>query len=95
MISDIFKSANKYFKFDQIVKDMDEYTMLTDNIFSRIKATDDPILDEAKQLLKRLTKRDLYTFVGEASYKVNDMKLFEVSIYKLNLIEIFSQKKKT
>jgi len=69
MISDIFKSANSYFKFDEIVKDMDKYTKLTDNIISRIKNTDDPSLDEAKAIIKRIEKRDLYTFVGEYSYK--------------------------
>ena len=69
MLSDIFKSASVFFKFENIIKNNDEYTKLTDNILSIIYSSDDPLLKEAKALIKRLYKRELYTFVGEFSYK--------------------------
>ncbi len=93
MISDIFIAANNYFKFNEVIKDMQKFTKLTDNIISEIKAIDDKETDDegvkkAKSLIKRISKRDLYTFVGEYTYK--DKEVFMVSfnvLFSLSLLK--------
>jgi len=60
-------------KLGDCVFDMTAYTHLTDNIISFIEVSQDENLKEAKELLQRVAKRDLYTMIGQTilSYRVD------------------------
>uniref|UniRef100_A0A670JSF9 Deoxynucleoside triphosphate triphosphohydrolase SAMHD1 n=1 Tax=Podarcis muralis TaxID=64176 RepID=A0A670JSF9_PODMU len=46
-------------------EDMEAYTKLTDEIFLRILHSDEPNLEEAREILCKIERRDLYKYLGE------------------------------
>jgi len=66
LLCDVIKEAhNILYDFEKAIFDPVAYTYLTDNILYEIQASDDPRLAKAKELIKRLHKREFYQFVGE------------------------------
>ena len=65
MMCDIFIEANLHYNFKKIIDDPDEYVYLTDYIVYEIERSEIPILEKAKDLIKRLKTRDIYKFVSE------------------------------
>mmetsp|Transcript_21516 Transcript_21516/g.19085 ORF Transcript_21516/g.19085 Transcript_21516/m.19085 type:complete len:182 (+) Transcript_21516:165-710(+) len=68
MICDVFFLSNDYFKYDEIVQDMEQYTMLTDSILDQIMNIDDPELEQAQKLVQRLDTEDFYNFIDRREY---------------------------
>ena len=60
MITDALIKADKVLKISETVNDMHKYTLLDDTILNEIERTTDPQLAEARGILMRLRKRDLY-----------------------------------
>ncbi|KAG8537838.1 hypothetical protein GDO81_023730, partial [Engystomops pustulosus] len=58
-------SGEEYYTISGAVDDMDAYTLLTDNIFQQILHSTDENLKEARDILDRIQRRELYVFVGE------------------------------
>uniref|UniRef100_A0A670JVL3 HD domain-containing protein n=1 Tax=Podarcis muralis TaxID=64176 RepID=A0A670JVL3_PODMU len=46
-------------------EDMEAYTKLTDEIFLRILHSDEPNLEEAREILCKIERRDLYKYLGQ------------------------------
>ncbi|KAM6319355.1 deoxynucleoside triphosphate triphosphohydrolase SAMHD1 [Podargus strigoides] len=75
MITEAFQKADKYFKIEgsggklyQIstaMEDMEAYTKLTDNIYLEILHSSCPELKEAREILHKIERRELYKFLGE------------------------------
>ena len=64
--------ADEKFGISSSVHDMKSYTTMTDSIFYRILCSNDQDenLKKAKELLRRIQKRDLYRFCGEFNPKI-------------------------
>ncbi|XP_053308807.1 deoxynucleoside triphosphate triphosphohydrolase SAMHD1 [Spea bombifrons] len=75
MITDAFLKADPYIKVEGsdgnyytlsgCVDDMVAYTKLTDNIFQQILYSSDPKLSEAREILRKVERRQLYKYVGQ------------------------------
>ncbi|KFP82650.1 Deoxynucleoside triphosphate triphosphohydrolase SAMHD1, partial [Apaloderma vittatum] len=75
LITEAFQKADKFFKiegsggkFYQIstaMEDMEAYTKLTDNIYLEILHSSSPELKEAREILRKIERRELYKFLGE------------------------------
>ncbi|XP_010562849.1 PREDICTED: deoxynucleoside triphosphate triphosphohydrolase SAMHD1 isoform X1 [Haliaeetus leucocephalus] len=75
MITEAFQKADKFFKIEgsggklyQIstaMEDMEAYTKLTDNIYLEILHSSCPELKEARDILHKIERRELYKFLGE------------------------------
>ncbi|XP_054029647.1 deoxynucleoside triphosphate triphosphohydrolase SAMHD1 [Dryobates pubescens] len=75
MITEAFQKADQYFKIEgsggklyQIstaMEDMEAYTKLTDNIYLEILHSSRPELEEARGILRKVERRQLYRFLGE------------------------------
>nr|KAF6472408.1 SAM and HD domain containing deoxynucleoside triphosphate triphosphohydrolase 1 [Molossus molossus] len=75
MITDAFLKADPYieltgaegkkYHLSTAINDMEAFTKLTDNIFLEILYSTDPKLDAAREILKKIERRNLYKFVGE------------------------------
>lgn len=50
-------------------RDVEAYTKITDNVFSFIMESEDDRLEPARDILHRITKRDLYVVVDETLLK--------------------------
>jgi deoxynucleoside triphosphate triphosphohydrolase SAMHD1 len=69
ILCDILKAAHKVLcDFEQIIYDPEQYTYLTDNIIFDIQMSPDPRLAPAKELIKKLKRRDFYPYVGEVVF---------------------------
>ncbi|KFP27224.1 Deoxynucleoside triphosphate triphosphohydrolase SAMHD1, partial [Colius striatus] len=74
-ITEAFQKADKFFKIEgsggklfQIstaMEDMEAYTKLTDNIYLEILHSTCPELKEAREILHKIERRELYKFLGE------------------------------
>lgn len=53
------------YDFDKVIFDPEQYTYLNDNIIFDIQMSSDPRLAKAKELIKRLKRRDFYPYVCE------------------------------
>ncbi|XP_040290958.1 deoxynucleoside triphosphate triphosphohydrolase SAMHD1-like [Bufo bufo] len=62
-------SDGKYYTISGSVDDMVAYTKLTDNIFQEILQSTDDAMEPARDILKRLERRELYAFVGQTKPK--------------------------
>ncbi|KAJ3107883.1 SAM domain and HD [Phlyctochytrium planicorne] len=60
MIVDALLAADKYLKISNAIDDMSQYQYLTDSILKEIERSTVPELEESRQILRRLRKRDLY-----------------------------------
>uniref|UniRef100_A0A8C5QFF6 Deoxynucleoside triphosphate triphosphohydrolase SAMHD1 n=1 Tax=Leptobrachium leishanense TaxID=445787 RepID=A0A8C5QFF6_9ANUR len=75
MITDAFLKADPYIKLEGAdgkvyslsgsVDNMEAYTKLTDNIFQEILHSSNPKLSEAREILRKIERRQLYKFLGE------------------------------
>lgn len=50
-------------------RDVEAYTKITDNVFSFIMESEDDRLEPVRDILRRITKRDLYVVVDETLLK--------------------------
>uniref|UniRef100_A0A3B3DHA3 HD/PDEase domain-containing protein n=1 Tax=Oryzias melastigma TaxID=30732 RepID=A0A3B3DHA3_ORYME len=73
MIKDALLKANGHLKISDATKDMEAYTKLTDQVTERILHSTGNDMKEAREILVRVMRRDLYKLVGEAkvSYSNN------------------------
>ncbi|XP_033009135.1 deoxynucleoside triphosphate triphosphohydrolase SAMHD1-like isoform X2 [Lacerta agilis] len=88
MITDAFLKANQYisikgsggktYNIATAREDMEAYTKLTDEIFLRILHSDQPELKEAREILCKIKRRDLYKYLGQTQPK-EDMEITKVS----------------
>ncbi|XP_040186533.1 deoxynucleoside triphosphate triphosphohydrolase SAMHD1 [Rana temporaria] len=58
-------SGGKTFSISESVEDMVAYTKLTDNIFQQILYSSEPELKEAREILRKVERRELYKYVGQ------------------------------
>ncbi|KAI8899413.1 hypothetical protein BC833DRAFT_585820 [Globomyces pollinis-pini] len=65
MIKDIFLLADPHLKISQNIHDMSQYVFLDDSILLAIERSQKIQLKPARDLLKRLRKRDLYKFIDQ------------------------------
>ncbi|KAM6458183.1 deoxynucleoside triphosphate triphosphohydrolase SAMHD1 isoform 1-T1 [Liasis olivaceus] len=75
MITDAFLKADPYIKIkgsggklyriSTALEDMEAYTKLTDEIFLQILHSDEPELSDARNILCKIERRDLFKFLGE------------------------------
>lgn len=65
MIKDIFTEANRVYDFKAYLEDPKLFVELKDSILTEILYSDDIELNAAKDIIKRIHKRELYKFVGE------------------------------
>lgn len=65
MILDAFELANDELGISEKIYDMDKFCQLTDDIISLIEHSDNPKLDKAKEIIRRIRTRDLYKYIGE------------------------------
>ncbi|XP_068120968.1 deoxynucleoside triphosphate triphosphohydrolase SAMHD1-like, partial [Hyperolius riggenbachi] len=82
MITEAFKKADpfieikgsegKLYMMSESVDDMEAYTKLTDNIFHQILYSSDPNLKEAREILEKVERRDLYRYIGQTPAKFDD-----------------------
>ncbi|KAK2511702.1 Samhd1 [Columba guinea] len=82
-ITEAFQKADKYWKIEgsggrlyQIstaMEDMEAYTKLTDNIYLEILHSTSPELEEAREILRKIQRRELYKFLGETRPESKDV----------------------
>lgn len=66
ILCDVLKAAHGLlYDFEKVIYDPEQYTYLTDNIIYDIQVSSDPQLKPAKELIKKLKRRDFYPYVGE------------------------------
>ncbi|XP_020638071.2 deoxynucleoside triphosphate triphosphohydrolase SAMHD1 [Pogona vitticeps] len=58
-------SGGKEYKISTALQDMEAYTKLTDEIFLTILHSDKPELNEAREILRKIERRDLYKYLGQ------------------------------
>uniref|UniRef100_A0A3Q2E1K2 HD domain-containing protein n=1 Tax=Cyprinodon variegatus TaxID=28743 RepID=A0A3Q2E1K2_CYPVA len=106
MINDAFLKADKHLSFggktlSTAIEDMGAYTKLTDTIFDQILNSTSQTLREARDILKRIVRRDLYYCLGEfpsrRSQQVIEVCLFEckckiafLTILPISLSQVYS-----
>jgi HD superfamily phosphohydrolase len=62
MITDALLAADPVLRISSAVDDMSRYTLLDDSIVNEIERSTDPRLEEARQILSRIRRRDLYRY---------------------------------
>ncbi len=75
MIADILVDANKVYKFTKNIENVETYFEFTDEILYKIKFSNNPELDDAKKLIDRISRRDLYKVIGK--YDISERKKVE------------------
>ncbi|KZT13237.1 HD-domain/PDEase-like protein [Laetiporus sulphureus 93-53] len=75
MLTDALMAAEPYMNFANDIFNPEKYLHLTDDIRATIEASDNPDLNNAKAILHRIHKRDLYKLV--------DYKVFEWAHYDI------------
>ena len=63
MLVDVFKSANEVFHISDSISNPEEFCKFSDTILDVIKFTDDERLNEAKKMLAKIERRDIYKMV--------------------------------
>ena len=86
MVCDILLKANHILKIADCIYNPEEFINLTDDILNTIKISKDPDLQESKDIITRLEKRDLYKYIDEFIVP-NDL---TDKIKTINLIDIIS-----
>lgn len=86
LIKDILFYANKKYKFEENLMDLDEFLKWDDTILQEIYRSNEPILKESKDLIKRLYSHNPYKFIYQANY--NEWEYEKINnICKENLLE--------
>ncbi|XP_021866599.1 uncharacterized protein [Spinacia oleracea] len=65
MIADALVEANSYLEISSCIQEPSEYWKLDDTIIKTIETAPDQELKEAKDIIKRIRRRDLYQFCNE------------------------------
>ncbi|NXW84498.1 SAMH1 triphosphohydrolase, partial [Alopecoenas beccarii] len=75
LITEAFQKADKFWKIEgsggrlykisTAMEDMEAYTKLTDNIYLEILHSSSQELKEAREILRKIERRELYKFLGE------------------------------
>ncbi|KAJ3311505.1 SAM domain and HD [Boothiomyces sp. JEL0838] len=65
MICDALIAANPYLKISEYITNMKRYTTLDDSILLLIEKSDSKELAEARDIIRRIRKRDLYRFADQ------------------------------
>ena len=69
ILCDVLMAAHKVlYNFEEAIWDPETYTQMTDNIIYEIQVSKDPRLLPAKELIKKLQRRDFYPYVGEVIF---------------------------
>ncbi|NWZ87703.1 SAMH1 triphosphohydrolase, partial [Poecile atricapillus] len=58
-------SGGKVYRISTAMEDMEAYTKLTDCIYLEILNSSHPELEEAREILRKIERRELYKFLGE------------------------------
>ncbi|NXD28735.1 SAMH1 triphosphohydrolase, partial [Spelaeornis formosus] len=58
-------SGGKVYRISTAMEDMEAYTKLTDYIYLEILHSSHPELEEAREILRKIERRELYKFLGE------------------------------
>ncbi|XP_076855178.1 deoxynucleoside triphosphate triphosphohydrolase SAMHD1-like isoform X2 [Brachyhypopomus gauderio] len=71
MILDALKAADKVLKISDKVEDPKDYLTLTDDVLKEIQHSkvQDPGISEAQLIIKRISKRSLYRFIGGKTFQ--------------------------
>uniref|UniRef100_A0A8C3UZ66 Deoxynucleoside triphosphate triphosphohydrolase SAMHD1 n=1 Tax=Catharus ustulatus TaxID=91951 RepID=A0A8C3UZ66_CATUS len=79
MITEAFQKADKFWDkevsggkkywISTAMEDMEAYTKLTDSIYLEILHSSSQDLEEAREILRRVERRELYKFLGETRHK--------------------------
>ncbi|KAM1194354.1 hypothetical protein ACFX15_020656 [Malus domestica] len=77
MAIDAMCLANSAFKIAESIQSAAEFWKLDDTILKRIETSDDPELKEAKDLIHRIRRRDLYQFCNEYSVPKENLEHFK------------------
>ncbi|NXQ63629.1 SAMH1 triphosphohydrolase, partial [Anthoscopus minutus] len=59
-------SGGKVYQISTAIEDMEAYTKLTDCIYLEILNSSNPKLEEAREILRKIERRELYKFLGES-----------------------------
>jgi HD superfamily phosphohydrolase len=65
MIKDVFAEANAHYDFKSYLYQPEKFLKLKDSIINDILNSNSVTLKSAKEIVKRIYKRDIYKFVGE------------------------------
>ena len=80
ILCDVLKAAHGILcNFEEVIFDPEKYTYLTDNILYDIQVSTDPRLAQAKELIKKLKRRDFYPYVGEIVFDSNSKNLLSTA----------------
>ena len=60
---------SKQLRMSEVIEDMVAYAKLTDGIFERILYSTEPELEESRQILQKILRRELYKCVGQTKVK--------------------------
>uniref|UniRef100_A0A087YE01 HD domain-containing protein n=1 Tax=Poecilia formosa TaxID=48698 RepID=A0A087YE01_POEFO len=99
MITDAFLKADKHIKIEgkdgkmftlsTAIDDMVAYTKLTDNVFEQIlNHPSDVGIEEGKEILDRVLKRDLYRCLGEFHSKKSSKEIKKYKSIKLHVVGV-------
>jgi hypothetical protein len=92
ILCDVLKAAHKVlYDFEEAIFDPVRYTYLTDNIIFDIQMSADPRLGPAKELIKKLKRRDFYPYIGEVVFGADTKQLGGTAKGK-ELMKRFSEK---
>lgn len=62
-------SEGKMFSISECIDDMEAYSQLTDHVYYQILSSTDPALEEARKILLRIQRRDLYKCIGQTIFR--------------------------
>ncbi|CAH3031842.1 unnamed protein product [Pocillopora meandrina] len=66
----IFSSfVRKMFSISECIDDMEAYSQLSDHVYYQILNSSDPALEEARKILLRIQRRDLYKCIGHSIFR--------------------------
>ncbi|XP_027036126.1 deoxynucleoside triphosphate triphosphohydrolase SAMHD1-like isoform X2 [Pocillopora damicornis] len=66
----LFKGSNgKMFSISECIDDMEAYSQLSDHVYYQILNSSDPALEEARKILLRIQRRDLYKCIGHSIFR--------------------------
>ncbi|XP_068118219.1 deoxynucleoside triphosphate triphosphohydrolase SAMHD1-like [Hyperolius riggenbachi] len=102
MITEAFKKAEPFIKIEgsegklftmsESVDNMEAYTKLTDNIFHQILYSSGPYLKEAREILEKVQRRNLYKYIGQIQDTFDDkVKLERKKQIRKELAEVLSE----
>lgn len=65
MVGDILLHANDILKISKSIENVEDFLYMNDSIINTIKISKDKNLNKSKDIIKRLQKRQLYTYIHE------------------------------